>query len=88
MRQVFGTKRVEVTSEWRRLHNEELHDLQSSPNIVWLIKSNKALGGTCSMHGEEERCVQGFEGGNMRERDHSKDLVVDGRIILKLIFKK
>jgi hypothetical protein len=37
LRGIFGTKRVEVTWEWRKLH-EELYDLHSSPNIVWAIK--------------------------------------------------
>jgi hypothetical protein len=38
-RGVFGPKRDEVTGEWRKLHNEELHELYSSPNIVRAIKS-------------------------------------------------
>jgi hypothetical protein len=38
LRRVFGAKRGEVTGEWRKLHNEELHDLYSSPTIVQAIK--------------------------------------------------
>jgi len=39
LRRLFGPRRVEVTGEWRRLNNEELNDLYSSPNIVRVIKS-------------------------------------------------
>ena len=38
LRRIFGPRRDEVTGEWRRLHNEELN---SSPNIVWVIKSRR-----------------------------------------------
>jgi hypothetical protein len=38
---IFGPKRGEVTGEWRRLHNEELDDLYSSPNIIRVIKSRR-----------------------------------------------
>ena len=41
LRKIFGSRRDEVTGEWRRLYNEELNDLYSSPNIVWMIKSRK-----------------------------------------------
>jgi hypothetical protein len=41
LRRIFGPKRDEVTGEWRRLHNEELNDLYSSPNIIRLIKSRR-----------------------------------------------
>jgi hypothetical protein len=40
LRRIFGPKRDEVTGEWRRLHNEELNDLYSSPNIR-VIKSRR-----------------------------------------------
>jgi len=41
MRRIFRPRRDEVTEEWRRLHNEELHDLYSSPIIVLVIKSRR-----------------------------------------------
>ena len=40
-RRIFGPRRDEVTGEWRKLHNEELNDLYSSPNIVRVIKSRR-----------------------------------------------
>jgi len=39
LRRIFGTRRDEVTGEWRKLHNEELNDLYSSTNIIQVIKS-------------------------------------------------
>jgi len=41
LRRIFGPRRDEVKGEWRRLHNEELNDLYSSPNIVRVIKSRR-----------------------------------------------
>jgi hypothetical protein len=41
LRRIFGPKRKEVTYEWRKLHNEELHDLYSSPSIIRIIKSRR-----------------------------------------------
>jgi hypothetical protein len=41
LRRIFGPKRYEATGDWRRLHNEELNDLHSSPNIIRVIKSRR-----------------------------------------------
>jgi hypothetical protein len=63
LRRIFGPRRVEVTGEWRRLHNEELIELYSSPNIVRVLTSSGRSGaGHGARRGGEERCVQGFGG--------------------------
>jgi hypothetical protein len=41
LRRIFGLKRDEATGKWRKLHNEELHNLYSSPNIIRMIKSRR-----------------------------------------------
>jgi hypothetical protein len=41
LRRIFGPKRDEVTGDWRKLHNEELHNLHYSPNIIRMIKSRR-----------------------------------------------
>jgi hypothetical protein len=41
LRRIFGSKRDEVAGGWRKLHNEELHDLYSSPSIIRMIKSKR-----------------------------------------------
>jgi hypothetical protein len=41
LRRIFGPKRDEVTGEWRKLHNEELHDLYSSPSIIRITKAGR-----------------------------------------------
>jgi hypothetical protein len=41
LRRTFGPKTDEVTGEWRHLHNEELHDLYSSPSIIRIIKARR-----------------------------------------------
>jgi hypothetical protein len=43
LRRIFGPKRDEVTGGWRKLHNEELHNLYSSPNIIRMIKSRRMI---------------------------------------------
>ena len=41
LRRIFGPRKDEITGEWRRLHNEELNNFYSSPNIVRVIKSRR-----------------------------------------------
>ena len=54
LRRIFGPRRDEVTGEWRRLHNEELNDLYSSPNIVRVIKWRRMIwAGHVALMGEE-----------------------------------
>jgi len=79
LRRIFGPKREEDGS-WRKLHNDELHSLYSSPNIVRVIKSGRMW---WAGHGGGERCLQGFWLGGPKGRDHWKGLGVDGRVTLR-----
>jgi hypothetical protein len=55
---VLYPKRDEVTGEWRKLHNEDLHDFYSSPSIIRIIKSKEdEMGGACSANGGEDARV-------------------------------
>jgi len=46
------------------------------------------MGGVCRTYGGEERCIQGFRWGNLKERHHLEDIGVNGRIILRWMLKK
>ena len=56
---IFGPKRDEGIGKWRKLRNEELHDLYSSPNIVLLIKSRMGWAGHVARMGRGQAC-RGF----------------------------
>ena len=63
LRIIFGPKKDEVTGELRKLHNEELNDLYSSPNFIRVIQSRRIKwAGPVARMGGEDRCVRGFDG--------------------------
>jgi len=84
---IFRPRRDEVTREWRRLHNEELNDLYSLPNIVRVVKSRMRWAGHVAHMAEERGCI-GCWWGNRREGDHWGDLGVDRRIMLGWISRR
>ena len=60
---VFGPKMDEITGKWRKLHNGELSDLYSLPNIVRVVKSRRMKwAGHVARMGGRERCAQGSGG--------------------------
>jgi hypothetical protein len=81
LRRIFGPKREENGS-WRKLHNDELHNLYSSPNIVTVTKSWRMRWvGHVACRGRGD-VFTGFWLGGPKIRDHWEDLGVGGRITL------
>jgi len=86
LRRIFGPKGDEETRDWRKLHNVELNDPYSSPNIVRVIKSRRMRwAGHVARLGERRGVFRVLMG--KPERVHLGDPGVDGRI-LRWIFKK
>jgi MoaA/NifB/PqqE/SkfB family radical SAM enzyme len=83
---IFGPRRDEVTGDWRRMHNEGLHGMYSSPNIIRVIISRRDGWGMWHVRWRGEVYTR-FWWGNLRERDHLEDSGVDGTK-LNGIFKK
>jgi len=83
LRRIFGPRRDVVTREWRKLHNEELHDLYCSKNVIHVIKSRKMRwAGHVERVGESRR-MQGLGG----DRGYFEGPGVDGRIILTFWYR-
>jgi hypothetical protein len=65
LRRIFGPKRDGVTGGWRKLHNEELHNLYSSPSIIRIIKSRRMRwAGHVARMGEKRNACRKFRGNN------------------------
>jgi hypothetical protein len=72
LRRTFGQKRDEVTGKWRKLHNKELRDLNSSPSVIRIIKSKRMRwAGYVARMGEKRNTYIGYYWWeSQRERDH------------------
>jgi hypothetical protein len=69
LRRIFGPQRDEVTGKCRKLHNEELHDLYSSPSIIRIIKSRRIIsGGHVARRGEKNNAYRLLVGKPERKR--------------------
>jgi len=88
LRRAFGPKRDEVTGEWRKLHNEELNDLYGSPNIVRVIKTRRMRWEGHVVHMGDRRGIYRVLVGKSEGKSNLEDPGIDGRIILKWIFRK
>jgi hypothetical protein len=82
LRKIFGPKREDVAGGYIRLHNEELHNLYASQNIG-VVKSRRMQWAGQVVRVGEIRNAYKILVGNLKGKDHSKDLGVDGRIILE-----
>jgi hypothetical protein len=82
LRKISGPKREDITGEWgRTVHNEEPYDLYSSPKH-YMGDQKINMGGVCGTYGGEKMNTK-FWRGTMRKTDHSQDLRVHRKIILK-----
>jgi hypothetical protein len=57
LRKIFRPKRDEVTVGWRKLHNEELHSLYPSPNVIRMINQGDEIDRAWRTNGREEECM-------------------------------
>jgi len=85
---IFELKRDEVTGVWRKLHTEELNDLYFSLNIIRVVKLRRMGWVGHVAHMGERRGTYRVLVGKPERRDHLEDPGIDGRIILRWIFRK
>jgi hypothetical protein len=87
LRRTFGHKKEEVAEDWRRLHNEELHNLYTSPNNIRVIKSwRMKWTGHVPRMGDLRNAYKMLE--NLKGKAYQEDLGVNGRLILECILGK
>jgi hypothetical protein len=78
LRRIFGPKKDEETRGWRKLHNEELHNLYSSPSIIRIIKSRRMTwAGHVARMGRRGMHI-GYWWESQKEREHWEEQDVDG----------
>jgi hypothetical protein len=77
---IFGLKRDEVMGDWRKLHNEELHNFYSLPNIIRMLKSRK-MKWACSMNAERQGIHIGYWWESQKEREKLGRQNVGGWIV-------
>jgi hypothetical protein len=88
LRRIFGPKREEVTGGWRKLHNEELHNLHCSPSIIRMFKSMRVRwAGHVARMGRSGMHI-GYWRESQMERDRWEDQDVGGWTILKWILER
>jgi hypothetical protein len=61
LKRIFGPMMEELAGGWIRLHNEELHNFYTSPNIIRMIRSRRIISGACSMQERDDKCIQYFD---------------------------
>jgi len=88
LRKIFGPMRDEVTEDWRKFRDEEFNDLYSSSNIFRISKSRRMRWARHVAHMGDRKGIYRVMVGNLRKRGHFEDQGLDGRIILRWIFRK
>jgi len=85
----FGPKREDVAGGWRRLQDEELHNLYAFPNIIQVIKSRRVRWvGQVALNGRGEKCIKYFGWKTQREDTIWKTPGIDVKLILEWISGK
>jgi hypothetical protein len=88
LRRIFGPKRDEETGDWSKLHNEDLHNLYSSPSIIRVIKSRRMRwAGHVARLGRRGMLI-GCWWESQKERDHWEDQDVGGWAISKWVLER